>query len=163
MILELVQKPQGRTIQEIALGSMQNAGFRAVQGERTAINGLDAFVGTYEGQTEGLGSVGVRAAHIAHGTNVYLLAGLAAPDVFQQADKAFLGTIRSFRALSAAEAESIRPNRVDLYIVRSGDTWQGIAEQSGGIITPSTLAIMNESTPGSQPQPGARIKIVVGG
>ncbi len=163
MLLELVQKPQGRTIQEIALGGMQNAGFRAVQGERTTINGLDAFVGTYQGQIEGLGSVGVRAAHIGHGTNVYLLAGLASPEVFEQADSAFVGTIRSFRPLSAAEAENIRPNRVDLYVVRSGDTWQGIAERSGGVVTPSTLAIMNRSAPDSQPEPGARIKIVVGG
>jgi predicted Zn-dependent protease len=163
MILQLVQKPQGRNIQEIALSSMQNAGFRAVDGERTTINGLDAFVGAYQGQIEGLGNVGVRAAHIAHGSSVYMLAGLASPDLFRQADSAFTGGIRSFRPLSAAEAENIRPNRVDLYVVRQGDTWQGIAERSGGVIPPATLAIMNKSTPGSQPQPGARIKIVVGG
>ena len=163
MILELVQKPQGRNIEEIALGSMQNAGFRAVQGERTTINGLEAFVGVYQGQIEGLGNVRTRAAHIAHGTGVYMLAGLAAADVFDQGDKSFIGTIRSFRPLSASEAEDIRPNRVDLYVVRSGDTWQGIAERSGGVITPATLAIMNRSAPASQPQAGTRIKIVVGG
>ena len=163
MILELVQKPQGRNIQEIALSSMQNAGFRAVDGERTTLNGLDAFVGAYQGQIEGLGIVAVRAAHIAHGSSVYMLAGLTSPDVFRQADSAFTGAIRSFRPLSAADAENIRPNRVDLYVVRQGDTWQGIAERSGGVISPATLAIMNKSTPGSQPQPGARIKTVVGG
>jgi predicted Zn-dependent protease len=163
MVLQLVQKPQGRNIQEIALSSMQNAGFRTVDGERTTINGLDAFVGAYQGQIEGLGEVAVRAAHIAHGSSVYMLAGLTSPDVFRQADNAFTGGIRSFRPLSAAEAENIRPNRVDLYVVRQGDTWQGIAERSGGVISPATLAIMNKSTSGSQPLPGARIKIVVGG
>jgi len=163
MLLQLVQKPQGRNIQEIALSSMQNAGFRAVDGERTTINGLEAFVGVYQGQIEGLGNVAMRAAHIAHGSSVYMLAGLASPDVFRQAESAFVGAIRSFRPLSAAEAENIRPNRVDLYVVRQGDTWQGIAERSGGVVTPATLAVMNKSTPGSQPQPGARIKIVVGG
>ena len=163
MILQLVQKPQGRNIQEIALSSMQNAGFTAMEGERTTINGLDAFVGAYQGQIEGLGNVAVRAAHIAHGSSVYMLAGLTPPDVFRQADSAFTGAIRSFRPLSAAEAENIRPNRVDLYVVRQGDTWQGIAERSGGVITPATLAVMNKSTPGSPPQPGTRIKIVVGG
>jgi predicted Zn-dependent protease len=163
LLLQLVQKPQGRNIQEIALSSMQNAGFRAVGGERTTINGLDAFVGLYQGQIEGLGNVGVRAAHIAHGTSVYMLAGLAAPNIFEQADSAFTGAIRSFRPLSAAEAENIRPNRVDLYVVRAGDTWQGIAERSGGVISPATLAIMNKSNPQSQPQAGSRVKIVVGG
>ena len=34
MLLQLVQKPQGRNIQEIALNSMSNAGFRCVDGER---------------------------------------------------------------------------------------------------------------------------------
>jgi predicted Zn-dependent protease len=163
MILQLVQKPQGRNIQEIALSAMQNAGFRALDGERTTLNGLDAFVGTYQGQIEGLGNVAMRAAHIVHGSGVYMLAGLTSPDVFRQADSAFIGAVRSFRPLSAAEAESIRPNRVDLYVVRQDDTWQEIAERSGGVISPATLAVMNKSTPGLQPQPGARIKIVVGG
>jgi predicted Zn-dependent protease len=163
MLLELVEKPQGRNIQEIALNQMQAAGFRAVRGDRTTMNGLDAFIGLYEGQIEGLGAVGARAAHIQHGTNVYLLVGLTSTNVFEQADKAFIGAIRSFRPLSAAEAENIRPNRVDLYVVRQGDTWAGIAERSGGVIKPATLAIMNNATPGSQPQPGTRIKIVVAG
>jgi predicted Zn-dependent protease len=163
MLLQLVQKPQGRDIREIALSSMQSAGFRAVGGERTTINGVDAFVGLYQGQIEGLGNVGARAAHIAHGTNVYMLAGLAAPNIFEQADAAFVGAIRSFRPLSAAEAENIRPNRVDLYVVRAGDTWQAIAERSGGVVSPATLAVMNKSNPQTQPQSGTRIKIVVGG
>ena len=163
MLLELVQKPQGRNVQEVALAQMQGAGFRAVGGERTTINGLEAFVGTYQGQMEGLGAVGVRAAHIAHGTNYYLLAGITATNLFAQAENAFTGAIRSFRPLSAAEAEAIRPNRIDLYVVRQGDTWAGIAERSGGVIKPATLAIMNNSAPSTAPPVGRRIKIVVGG
>jgi predicted Zn-dependent protease len=163
LILQAVQKPQGRDIQEIAQNHMQGAGFRAVQGQRTMINGLDAFVGSYQGQIEGLGSVAVRAGHIAHNREVYLVAGLVAPEAFQQADSAFLASIRSFRALTAGEAEDIRPNRVDLYVVRDGDTWQSIAERGGGLIKPSTLAIMNNSAPDSRPRVGARIKIVVAG
>jgi predicted Zn-dependent protease len=163
MFLELVQKPQGRNLQEIALAQMQGAGFRPVEGDRTTIGGLDAFVGVYQGQTQELGTVGVRAAHIAHGTNVYLLAGLTGADLFRQADTAFIGAIRSFRPLSAAEAEEIRPNRIDLYVVRQGDTWAGIAERSGGVIKPATLAIMNNYDPGTAPRVGTRIKIVVSG
>ena len=47
--------------------------------------------------------------------------------------------------------------------MRAGDTWQSIAERSGGAIKPATLAVMNNAAPGSQPQPGSRIKIVVRG
>jgi predicted Zn-dependent protease len=163
VLMQLVQKAQGSDIREIAAASMQNAGFRAVDGQRTTINGLDAFVGVYEGQMEGFGPVRSRAAHIAHNSRVFVLAGIVAPEGFNQADPAFTQTIRSFRGLTAAEAENIQPNRIDLYTVRSGDTWQSIAQRSGGVVTAQTLAIMNNLQPGAQPRPGARVKIVVGG
>lgn len=163
IILQLIQKPQGSNIQQIALASMQGAGFRPVDGQRTTINGLDAFVGVYQGQIEGLGNVAMRAAHIAHGNQVYMLGGLTTPQLFEQADGAFVQTIRSFRPLSAAEAENIHPNRVDLYVVRAGDTWQSIAQRSGGAVDAKTLALMNNLQTGQQPQPGSRIKIVVSG
>ncbi len=163
ILMQLVEQPQGRNMQEIALNHMRMAGFQAVQGERATIDGNDAFVGVYQGQIEGLGAVGTRAAHIAYGTNYYLVAGMAAPNAFQQADSAFVRTIRSFKRLSAEEAENIRPDRVDLYVVRAGDSWASIAERSGGVIKPASLAIMNNAQPGSQPVVGARIKIVVSG
>jgi predicted Zn-dependent protease len=163
MLFELVEQPQGRTMQDVASNQLGMAGFRAVQGDRATIDGLEAFIGLYQGQTESLGAVTMRAAHIAYERNVYMVAGLAAPNVFQPADGAFLSAIRSFKRLSPAEAENIRPNRIDLYVVRSGDTWQSIADRSGGVIKPGTLAVMNDADPSSQPQAGARIKIVVGG
>jgi predicted Zn-dependent protease len=163
MLLQGVQKPVGRNIQEIALNDMNQSGFRALEGGRTTINGLDAFVGVYQGEMQELGPVGMRVAHIQHGRDVYVVAGIVAPNAFRQADNAFSASIRSFRPLSAAEAENIRPDRVDLYVVRAGDTWQSIAERSGGAIRPGALAVMNKAAANSQPQPGARIKIVVRG
>jgi predicted Zn-dependent protease len=163
LVLQLVQKPVGRGIEDVALTSMQNAGFRAVEGERATINGLDAFIGLYQGQMQGLGAVAIRAAHISYNNSVYMLAGVVSPDLFRQSDAAFLGSIRSFRSMSASEAESIHPNRVDLYVVRAGDTWAALAERSRGAIKPETLAIMNNFSPGSTPPVGARIKIVVEG
>ena len=163
MILQLVEQPRGRNIQEIAGNSMGGAGFRTVRGERTTIDGLDAFVGLYQGTLEGLGAVTARAAHIDHGGKIYVIVGFAPPKIFEQSDAALSTSIRSFRRLSAAEAENVRPNRVDFYVVRSGDTWQSIADRSGGVITPATLAVMNNLSPGTPPQVGSRIKIVVGG
>lgn len=163
MLLQLVQKPQGRTVQDVAIDSMTRAGFRAVEGQRTTINDLDAFIGVYRGQIEGLGEVAMRAAHIAHAGNIYMVGGLVPPQAFNTADRTFTGSIRSFRALSASEAESIRPHRIDLHTVRAGDTWDSLAERSGGAIKAATLAVMNNAAPGSQPQPGTRIKIVAGG
>jgi predicted Zn-dependent protease len=163
MLLQNVSKPQGQTVRDVALSHMQAAGFRSVSGDRTTINGLDAFVGVYQGQIEGLGEVTSRAAHIAHGGAYYLVAGLVAPPGFEPADGAFTTAIRSFRPLSAAEAEAIRPSRVDFYVVRAGDTWASLAARSGGAIKPSTLAVMNHSARDAEPRVGARIRIVVAG
>jgi predicted Zn-dependent protease len=165
ILLQLVEQPlqQGGNVETVALNSMQKAGFRTIEGRRTTINGLPAFVGVYQGQIEGMGAVASRAAHVAYDNRVYMIAGIVSPDLFQQADSAFGSTIGSFRPLSAAEADAIHPYRVDLYVVRQGDTWAGLAERSGGSIRPAALAIMNGANPGSQAPVGVRIKIVVEG
>ena len=160
VLLQLVPNARG-SLGQIAQGSMANAGFRQLQGERTTLNGLDAYVGTYQGNMQGLGNAGTLAAHVVHNGHVYLLAGLAPANQFQSAQQQFVSSIRSFRELSAAEAARVRPSRVDIYTVRGGDTWQSIAERSGGVVKPSTLAIMNNSDPGTPPRPGERVKIVV--
>ena len=162
MQLQLVPNASG-SIEQIARGTMANAGFRELNGERAKVNGLDAYVGMYEGQAQGVGTIVTLAAHIVHDRNVYLFAGLAPANQFEAVQRPMAQSIRSFRELSREEAENIRPNRVDLYTVRQGDTWQSIAERSGGGIRPSTLAIMNNSEPNQQPRAGERIKIVVEG
>ena len=162
MLLQLVPNASG-SVQQIAQASMANAGFRQVEGERINLNGLDAYVGTYQGAMQGLGNVVTVAAHIVHERNVYMFAGLAPPAQFQGVQSQFAGSIRSFRELSTSEAAAIRPNRVDIYTVRGGDTWQGIAERNGGVVKPSTLAIMNNYEPAQPPRAGDRIKIVVRG
>jgi predicted Zn-dependent protease len=163
MLLQLVQNPQG-TLEQVARGGMANAGFRQLNGGASEINGLDAYVGTYQGNLEGIGNVVTVAAHIVNGRNVYMLAGLAPPNQFEGVEAQFVSSIRSFRSLSQNEAANIRPNRVEVYTVRSGDTWQSIASRAGeGTIKPTTLAIMNNSDPTQQPRPGDRIKIVVAG
>jgi predicted Zn-dependent protease len=160
MILQLVPNPSG-SIEQVARGTMANAGFRELNGDRAQVNGLDAYVGTYQGQLEGLGNVVTLAAHIVHERNVYLFAGLAPPNLYESAQRQFGESIRSFRELSRQEAANIHPNRVDLYTVRPADTWQGLAEAGNNVVKPSTLAIMNNYEPSQPPRPGDRIKIIV--
>ena len=163
MLLEQVQMPRGNGVDNIARAQMESAGFRMLSGSRDRINGLDAFIGLYQGSLQGLGDVRVRAAHIVHNGNVYLVAGFAAPNIFDPLDSAMLMSLRSFKPLTADEAAAVHPNRIDIYVVRPGDSWESIAERSGGVIKPATLAVMNGAEPNSQPMVDARIKIVVGG
>jgi predicted Zn-dependent protease len=162
VLLQLVQDARG-SIEDVARVSMNNAGFRQLNGERANINGDDAYVGTWQGNMQGLGNVVALAAHVAHGRNVYRLAGIAPANQYRSAEREFTSTIRSFRGLSQSEAAAIRPNRVDLYTVRGNETWQSIAQRTGGMIKPSTLAIMNDYDPAQPPRSGDRIKIVVEG
>jgi len=162
--LQLLEQPAGRTIQEVALRSMESAGFRVLDGGRATINGLDAFAGTYQGTIENLGQVTVRAAHVLHDGKVFMLAGLAPPQLYPRLEPVFSRTINTFRPMTRAEAEAIRPNRVVLYAAREGDSWQSIAERQGkGVVKATTLAIMNGHAVNDQPRPGERLKIVVAG
>jgi predicted Zn-dependent protease len=162
-ILQLVPQPQGSSVEEIGVASMQKAGFRLVRGERASIAGLEAHAGEYEGMIEGLGAVRSRATHLRHGDNVYMIAGLAAPNLFAQFDGAFTTSQRSFRPISASEADAIKAARIALYTVRSGDTWTSLAGRSGGAVTAAALAAMNHAEAGAQPQAGTQIKVVVAG
>jgi predicted Zn-dependent protease len=163
MLLQTVDRPAGRTIDEISRRSMSSAGFKPVDGQLLDINGLDAHIGTYQGRISGVGDVTMRAAHIVNGRQVYLLAGFAPPDQFARIDRDVTTAIRSYRALSSREAADIRPNRLDFYTVRAGDTWQSIASRGGDLVRASELAIMNDRDVAEQPQAGDRIKIVVEG
>ena len=163
LLLQMVDRPVGRTLEDVALRSMASAGLRASSGGTTTLNGLEAFVGTYQGTLQNLGQVGVRGAHVLLDRTVFLLAGIAPFDEYTRAEPAFARTINSFKPISRAEAEAIAPNRVDLYTARAGDTWQSIAERQGHVVKPTTLAIMNGHAVTDQPRPGERIKIVVAG
>jgi len=163
MSLEQVRRPQGRTIEDAAIISMQNAGFRRIDGGRTTVHGLEGYLGTYVGALQDLGRVQMRVLHVRSDQRVYSVAGIAPIDAYAAVSATFATSLESFRGMSAADVERLRPNRIDLYTARQGDTWQSIAERQGkGIVKATTLAIMNGHPVNDQPPPGERLKIVVG-
>jgi predicted Zn-dependent protease len=162
VLLGLVQQPIGTSIQDLGLYDMRRLGFQAVQGGETDINGLRAFVGTFEGTLQNFGPITLRVGYIPVDRNIFRIVGLAPARAFDQVDRDFTASVRSFRSLSRAEAESIRPNRVDLYTVRPNDTWASIAEGPGhGLLPAAKLALINGMSLEERPRPGDRVKIVV--
>jgi predicted Zn-dependent protease len=148
-------------VEQVARSEMTSAGFRELQGQRTDVNGLSAYVGVYDGVMNNT-PVRLRAAHIRSNQQTYLLAGLAATSTFSRADEEFQATIRSFREMSAQEASRIQPSRVEFYTVRSGDTWESLARRASlANVKASTLAIMNGANVTGTPRVGDRIRIVV--
>jgi predicted Zn-dependent protease len=160
MVLQLAEGTGA--LQQLAPTSMARAGWQEQNGQRATINGLDAYVGTYRGVMDNT-PVTVEAAHIRAGQQVYVLAGIAPTSEFGSASRAFASSIRTFRTLSREEADRIQPDRVDFYVVRSGDTWDSIARNAGSEIKGSTIAIMNGMDLSTPPRSGTRIRIVVAG
>jgi predicted Zn-dependent protease len=153
-----------RTIGDVAVEAMRKAGYTVVDGTMQKINGHDAHVGLYRGTAKGAGKVMMRAAHIAIGRQLYVVAGFAPEVDFALVDRDILPSVQTFRQLSMQEASNVRPNRLDFYVVRQGDSWQSIAaRQSKGFVNAATLAIMNDREVSVQPQAGERVKIVVEG
>jgi predicted Zn-dependent protease len=153
-----------QSIADAAIAAMRKAGYTSVDGAFERINGNDAYVGRYRGTAKDVGKVNMRAAHIAIGRQLYVVAGFAPEKEFDLVDRDIQPALKTFRQLTAQEASNIRPNRVDFYIVRQGDSWQSIAARQGkGYVNAATLAIMNDHEVSAQPQPGDRIKIVVAG
>jgi predicted Zn-dependent protease len=171
VVMRTIEPRLSRTLDQAAQEHMREAGYRPTDAAMTTINGLQALVGTYDGNASGIGKVTARAAHIVMpstrlgpGGTTFFIGGIASPDLYPRASADFDRTIRSFRQLSQAEADEVRPNLIDLYTVREGDTWQSIAQRAGkGLASASTLAIMNEHAIDEQPKPGTRLKIVVAG
>jgi predicted Zn-dependent protease len=163
MSLELVPDAQGASLDAIAGDSMSKAGFTRLGGESTRLNGIPAYVGVYDGGTKDGQAVRVRAAHIRLEGRVLLLAGIASPSRYPQLERAFDQAIRSFAPLAPGEAARIKPNRIGFTTVRSGDTWQSLADRTGGLIPASDLAVLNGFAANGAPPAGQRIKIVIAG
>ena len=164
MVLQLVTDPETRDLETLAIDNMRSGGYRLDAGGETSISGLDAFVGTFTGGRGNDGQPRARIAYIDHRRSVYVLGGLAEAQAYDRVESEFNEAIRSFRPLTAAEAEEIRPNRIRFYIVQAGDTWQSIAQDAGhGIVPSNTLAIMNGFPVNEQPRAGDRLKLVVEG
>lgn len=164
MILRGADEARGGMLTAGATRHMRGLGFTLEQGALEPLGGGDAFVGVYTGKARQVGAVRVRAAHVPVGRQVYLLAGIAPEAEYGRAEAEFDRALRSFRQLSGAEAARIRPNRLALYTVKGGDSWQSIAQRAGrGVVTATRLALMNGFAVNVQPPAGVLLKIVVEG
>ena len=162
MALQLTERPAA-TLEEIARRATPGDA-RNVSGGSVRINGLRAYIRSYQDDVDDIGPAVVRVAYVRHDRQVYALGGVIPAADFTRLERAVDRSLRSFRALSAEEADSILPNEIALYEAVAGDTWERIAQQAGGGLVPAaTLATMNGHAPDDPPTPGRRLKIVVQG
>jgi predicted Zn-dependent protease len=170
IVLRTIESRLNRPLDQLAQEHMRESGYKATDVAVTTVNGMQALVGTYQGNASGIGNVMARGAHIVMSAGrrgvgtTYFIGGIAPPDLYPRVMASFDSTIQSFRQMSQDEADAVKPNLLDFYTVRAGDTWQSIAQRAGrGLVSASTLAIMNAHEIDEQPKPGTRLKIVVAG
>jgi len=172
MVLRTIEPRSGRSLDQAAQQHMKESGYKATDLTSATVGGMQAVLGTYEGNASGIGKVMARGAHVAFGRpsttlrtgNTFFIGGIASPDLYPRVAADFDLAIQSFRQMSQDEADAVQPNLIDLYTAREGDTWQSIAQRAGkGLVSANTLAIMNDHAIDEQPKPGTRLKIVVAG
>ncbi|WP_411288969.1 M48 family metalloprotease [Phenylobacterium sp.] len=130
------------------------------QAEMTRINGLDAVILPARAQTQ-RGTVDVTVAAYSLGSDAayhfVTLAPAGRGGVFEP-------LFGSFRRLSAGEATSVRPRRLEVVTVRPGDTVNSLASRMAvsdfGL---ERFRVLNGLAPGEPLRPGQRVKLVTTG
>ncbi len=136
IVLRTIEPRLGRSLEQAAQQHMRESGYKATDATLTTIGGMEALVGTYEGNASGIGKVMARGAHIVMGRSTFFIGGIASPDLYPRVSANFDRTVQSFRQMSQDEADAVEPNLVDFYTAREGDTWQSIAQRAGkGLVT----------------------------
>jgi predicted Zn-dependent protease len=150
------------SVAEVARGLSRRLGFRETTGTPTLINGLDAYVGTYAGKIQKLGYITARIGFIRIEDIVHYIIGYARSAEFSAALPLLNTTITSFRKISAAEAQAIKPARVRLHTVQSGDTFASLCTALGRPADDAKiLALLNAMDPSrSALKPGMVIKVI---
>jgi hypothetical protein len=108
----LLGAPQNRPdadLGDVARRSMQDAGFSALHGQASTINGRQAWVGFYTGRLPDIGAVVVEAAHIVLGEQVYLVAGVTPFAGYETARHDFFAAISSFGAEPGVDGLHVVP------------------------------------------------------
>lgn len=163
MVLRLVEDAGDADLRALAEREMGREGLVA-PGSRTTINSLDAYLGSYQRDVDDVGRVHARIAYIRHARRVYVLAAVVPIREWARVERDVDRSIRSFRPLTAEEADGIVPNEIALHVAGPGDTWERIARVAGaGTVEAATLAVMNGYAVDDPPLPGKRLKIVVPG
>ena len=163
MLLKLVDRGNGVSLEDAATEAMRKDGFDLLRGDRTTVNGLQAFLGTYEATVQDGGIVRMQAAHVALDGRVIMLGGVTPRSDYSARRETFAMSIASFATIGREEAGRIRPNHLAFDTVREGETWESIAKRTGALIKPRSLAILNDVDPAAPPVAGRRIKVVVAG
>ena len=105
------------------------------------INGLDAYLATFEQKDKKSKLLKVLAAFILWQNKMFLLTGFSEKEDYNEGEKYFTQIMHSFKGLSKTEVGSIKPERIKIYTVSDGDTIKSIAHKYNR--DPKKIALIN--------------------
>lgn len=156
----LLELPGRCTASEAAEIVSKKLNLRWISGSPEVISGLKAYTGTWSARN---GEVGVRLGCFMDQDRLFYVLGFARADDFEKNIGLFDRTIRSFRKLSAGEAENVKPDRIVLHRVKKGETLSKILKLLGRPESElKTVSLINAWDPEKLPLlvPGMMIKVI---
>ncbi len=96
--------------------------------DRDKINGLEAYITTFEDKDKSSKKIKVMVAFILWQDKMFLVAGFSEINDFNVGETFFRQVIYSFRGLSKSEITTIKPERIKIHIVKEGETIKSIAK-----------------------------------
>ncbi|HEX7972724.1 MAG TPA: M48 family metalloprotease [Thiobacillus sp.] len=159
--------PQGDALVELQPGpkndrpleTLQN-GIQLDAGARYDSGSLGGYPAAFAAGAQ-QGKPVVVAAVVFNGTQ-YLIAGMTLDKPAYDRERSTLrAAINSFRAITPAEKQTVRPYVLQLVTAQPGTTMAGLARQSRlGSDAERQLRLMNDLYPSGEPKPGQLLKIV---
>ena len=129
--------------------------------ESLSINGMPAHTALGRGTTP-YGTRTIRYTAIFHGQQAYIFKATAKDkNAHADFDADFLGTVKSFRRLSAEDKINAQPQRIQLHRVQEGETIESLSENSPiPVYAAQQTRLLNALYPDKQPEVGQLIKLV---
>ena len=136
-------------------------GVRALQTNRTTINGFAAVSSSFEAQTD-QGAVRGVVTWLSYSGNTYQILGYTAAAKINTYNQDFLRAASSFRQLTDQAALNVQPKRVQLVRVPRAMTLEEFYQQYPSTVPVAEIALMNDLQPGQTIAAGTTVKRVVG-
>jgi predicted Zn-dependent protease len=137
-------------------------GIRALDADRTTVNGLDAVVGTFEA-TSGQTPVRGLAGFVDLDGRVYRLIGYTGRAAWNRYSRPFGTAMQSFGPLRERWALDMQPNRIEVVVPRREMTLTEFTKRYPSTVPDETIAIINQLERGSTFKAGQQAKRVTGG
>lgn len=134
---------------------------RLTNAEQIKVNGMPAATGSARINTKS-GSADVRFIAVGFPTDAILRFAILAPaGGLGKIEQNMIRSVNTLKYLSDAEVKAVKPVRLKVVKVGSGDTVESYAKTAPlGSYAAEQLRVLNALRPGEQPKPGERFKTV---